>query len=125
MPELVLLGRQRPATAGRSPRGRPPVTSAVRRTERDPRYGLMRWRRLAKRVLVRDLHVCRVVAGCPKRATVADHIVPATLEMPDWQFFDPDNLRAACRDHNLARVVEALAPPSAEGPSAVITDDFT
>jgi hypothetical protein len=38
---------------------------------------------------------------------VADHIVEVHEGMPDWQFFDPTNLRASCRRHNWARGVAA------------------
>jgi 5-methylcytosine-specific restriction endonuclease McrA len=54
-------------------------------------------------VLQRDLYVCRVVEGCAEAATVADHIVPVYPGMPDSLFYSPQNLRAACRRHNIAR----------------------
>jgi 5-methylcytosine-specific restriction endonuclease McrA len=97
---------------------------AERRTDR--RYRSAAWRRLRLRVLARDMHVCRVVPGCTNRATVADHIEPVRPDTPDALFFAERNLRAACRDHNLAR---ALAPELDgrvdAGPSAVITRDYT
>lgn len=96
---------------------------AGRRT--DPRYRTAAWRRLRLRILARDHHVCRVVPGCTTRATVADHIEPVRRDTPDALFYAPHNLRAACRDHNLAR---ALAP-ELDGPPvrpvAVITADFS
>jgi len=97
---------------------------AARRT--DPRYRTAAWRRLRLRVLARDLYVCRVVTGCTTRATVADHIDPVRPDTPDALFYAERNLRAACRDHNLAR---ALAPEldarAKPGPSAVITRDYS
>jgi hypothetical protein len=70
---------------------------------RDRRYGLARWTKVRLRVLVRDAWRCRIVPGCTRPATVADHIEPVYPGMPDSLFFDPRNLRAACRDHNIAR----------------------
>lgn len=69
----------------------------------DPRYGNRRWRTVRLFVLRRDFYVCRIVDGCTERATVVDHIRPASPGMSDSLFFDPRNLRAGCRDHNLAR----------------------
>ena len=68
----------------------------LRRTE-DPRYSLYKWQRVRKAVLQRDLWQCWA-RGCSRQATIADHIVPTTLDMPDWQFFSMDNLRASCAD---------------------------
>jgi hypothetical protein len=84
----------------------------------DRRYSLMRWTKLAQYIRKRDPH-CYVV-NCPLPVKAADHIIPATLDMPDWQFFDPSNLRGSCRRHNTARgvaarlereVAEGVAPP--------------
>jgi hypothetical protein len=58
---------------------------------------------LRLRILQRDAWRCRIVAGCPTPATVADHIQPASPEMPDALFYDPRNLRAGCRQHNIDR----------------------
>ena len=69
----------------------------------DRRYNVKRWLTLRMAVLRRDLWVCQVVPGCPMTATVADHISPVYEGMPDWEFFDPTNLRAACKHHNLRR----------------------
>ena len=70
---------------------------------RDKRYGLARWRKLRLRVLARDAYRCRIVEGCPAKATVADHIEPARPDMPDSMFFNPRNLRAGCFFHNTER----------------------
>jgi hypothetical protein len=43
--------------------------------------------------------------------------------MPDALFFDPTNLRAACRDHNLARGFAAKLEPAAA--PDVVAEDFT
>jgi 5-methylcytosine-specific restriction endonuclease McrA len=93
---------------------------AVRVTDR--RYRTKRWERIRLRVLNRDGWACRVVQGCPKPATVADHVIPVYDGMPDSLFFDPANLRAACRNHNLARgLTEDLVPVS----TAVVTKDYS
>jgi 5-methylcytosine-specific restriction endonuclease McrA len=87
----------------------------------DRRYGLKRWQKLRLRILNRDNWVCRIVVGCTTRATIADHIIPVYPGMPDREFFDPNNLRAACRDHNLARAAAAKLEPAA----SVETKDYT
>lgn len=87
----------------------------------DRRYHTKRWQRVRLRVLNRDGWTCRVVAGCPMQASVADHVIPVYEGMPDAQFFGPDNLRAACRNHNLARgLTEHLQPTG-----AVVTKDYS
>lgn len=75
-------------------------------------------------VLRRDLYRCRIVEGCAERASVADHIVSVFVGMPDALFFNPKNLRAGCRSHNLARgFAERLATDA--GSDAEITGDYT
>jgi 5-methylcytosine-specific restriction endonuclease McrA len=85
----------------------------------DPRYGSPRWKRLRKAILARDLWRCWAL-NCPVSANVADHIRPTYPGMPDAEFFDPSNLRASCRIHNLARAGEVLVArevkPSPFGP---------
>ena len=71
--------------------------------ERKRRYGTYRWKQLRLQVLRRDHYVCRVVPGCVRRATVADHVNPVYPGMSDAEFHDPANLRAACGPHNLWR----------------------
>jgi hypothetical protein len=66
----------------------------------DQRYSRAWWRRVRKRVLVRDGYRCQVEPGCPIPATVADHIVPVYQGMSDAEFHDETNLRAACQMHN-------------------------
>jgi hypothetical protein len=73
---------------------------------RETRYGTRRWKRLRLEILQRDGRRCWV-PSCPEWATVADHIDPVTREMPDWLFYDPRNLRASCRRHNVVRGVVA------------------
>jgi hypothetical protein len=48
-----------------------------------------------------------VAASCDQRATVADHIVPSSLDMADFEFYALSNLRASCKRHNTARGVAA------------------
>jgi 5-methylcytosine-specific restriction endonuclease McrA len=93
----------------------------------DRRYGSNRWRKTAKAVLVRDLYVCRIVPGCPVRATVADHIIPAAPEMSDSLFFGMDNLRAGCKDHNILRGKAARLEreSAAQAPTDVERGDYS
>jgi 5-methylcytosine-specific restriction endonuclease McrA len=79
------------------------TTARSRVYTHDKRYGTARWRKLRLRVLQRDAYRCRIVPDCPHPATVADHIEPVHAGMPDALFFDPRNLRAACRGHNIDR----------------------
>lgn len=72
---------------------------------RERRYSSSRWRKLAAYIRQRD-PMCYVV-DCPQPVGAADHIIPATLDMPDSQFYDPTNLRGSCRRHNTARGVAA------------------
>ena len=76
-------------------------------SKQERRYMTRRWKALRADVLRRDLYRCQVVAGCPIRATICDHIEPVYQGMPDWEFYDPLNLRAACLHHNTARGVAA------------------
>jgi hypothetical protein len=74
-------------------------------TELDRRYSQARWTKLARYIRRRDPR-CYVI-NCPEPVKAADHIIPSSLEMPDWQFFDPMNLRGSCKRHNTARGVAA------------------
>jgi 5-methylcytosine-specific restriction endonuclease McrA len=94
-----------------------------RRTDR--RYRLQTWRRIRLQVLARDLYRCRVVEGCTERATVADHIVPASLDMPDSLFFAMSNLRAACRMHNIARGFASTLGPQGDPLPVVVPKDYS
>jgi 5-methylcytosine-specific restriction protein A len=59
------------------------------------------WRRVRAFVLERDGYICQIrLPGCTTRASDADHIVPASL---GGAWFDPSNLRAACKHCNVAR----------------------
>jgi 5-methylcytosine-specific restriction endonuclease McrA len=73
----------------------------------DKRYGTPRWKRTRLLVLARDLWRCQIAPGCPVTATVADHINPVYEGMPDFEFYGPANLRAACKQHNVRRGVAA------------------
>lgn len=98
-------GAPRGRARGRGSRARAarPRQSAHTKKSTDYRYGTHRWKRTRLAVIRRDLGICRIVAGCPTPANVADHITPVYPGMPDSLFFDMRNLRAACRQHNLAR----------------------
>lgn len=91
----------------------------------DRRYSTARWQRVRLRVLDRDRHRCRIVEGCQERATVADHIDPATPDMPDARFFDPANLRAGCQSHNKARGFAAKPRVVEPRDTAVVTGDYS
>jgi 5-methylcytosine-specific restriction endonuclease McrA len=92
----------------------------------DRRYGSRRWLRVRMQVLRRDRFLCRIVEGCMERATVADHIIPASAGTPDALFFSAANLRAGCRDHNLARGFASRPRVVAPEPgTAVVTKDYT
>lgn len=65
----------------------------------DRRYSTSAWQRLRKAVLARDGYVCQIRgARCTHVATTCDHIQPVS-ERPDL-FWEPANLRAACRRCN-------------------------
>lgn len=74
----------------------------VRDRRSDPRYSTARWQRTRRAILARDLWRC-YWTDCPRTASCVDHIVPVYAGMPDSEFFDPLNLRASCRNHNLVR----------------------
>jgi 5-methylcytosine-specific restriction endonuclease McrA len=64
----------------------------------DARYQTMAWRRTRQAVIDRDLGLCQMRRPkCTHFATEADHIV-AVVDGGD--FYDPANLRAACRTCN-------------------------
>ena len=83
----------------------------------DKRYNSRRWReRTRPRVLRRDMWRCQVVEGCTELGNHVDHINPVYPGMSDAEFFDVNNLRAACRLHNLARfysdqLIPGVTPP--------------
>lgn len=64
-----------------------------------PQY---RWPKgLREKILKRDGHRCKIEFSglCTVKATAVDHIVPV---VKGGAWFDPDNLRAACRTCNTA-----------------------
>jgi hypothetical protein len=58
-------------------------------------------------------------------ANVADHIIPVHPGMPDALFFGLSNLRAACRDHNLARGFAERLDSAPVAGTAVVTKDYS
>jgi len=68
-----------------------------------------RWPKgLRQQILNRDNNTCRInLPGCTHTAQVIDHIIPA-LKGGAW--FDPNNLRAACKHCNQAR--RTTTPPT-------------
>ena len=83
----------------------------------DKRYNSRRWReRTRPRVLRRDMWRCQIVEGCRELGDHVDHINPVYPGMPDHEFYDVDNLRAACRLYNLSRfyadqLIPGVTPP--------------
>lgn len=64
----------------------------------DPRYGTPAWKRLRRLILERDRARCQIRGPkCSTTAVEADHIV-AVADGGD--FWNPTNLRAACRPCN-------------------------
>ena len=64
----------------------------------DPRYWSQAWRRLSKLVLARDGYACQIKGPrCSQLATQVDHIEAVAA---GGSFWDPSNLRAACRRCN-------------------------
>jgi 5-methylcytosine-specific restriction enzyme A len=73
-------------------------------TTRDPRYWTPEWKALRRWVLRRDREMCQIRGPkCTHHATEADHIVSVA---DGGDFFDPANLRAACRPCNAGRGAE-------------------
>ena len=84
--------------------------------QRDRRYGSMRWRRLAKSVVVAPGYFQCWRPECFRPATVADHIVAVYPGMPDAEFFSRDNLRPSCDPCNRARGLLAGASEAEQRP---------
>lgn len=64
-------------------------------------YDSVAWRRVRRLVLVRDGGVCQIRGRpCTLVATEVDHVV-SPVDGGDW--FDPGNLRAACKPCNAER----------------------
>ena len=82
----------------------------------DKRYGSKAWKRLRRQILARDHWSCWKVE-CTRAADTCDHI-ERVEDRPDL-FWEPSNLRASCRYHNLfrhhpARVVAGKPSPDPE-----------
>ena len=124
------VARRARAGRGYPHREAPPVQDPRSRISlpagpKDDRIKSYRWQKVAKAVLVRDRYICRIVVDCPTRATVADHIIPRYPGMPDSLFFGMGNLRAGCREHNLARGHVAKLERVVSGPTNVITTNYS
>jgi 5-methylcytosine-specific restriction endonuclease McrA len=66
---------------------------------RDRRYSTAAWQKLRRQVLAYAGGVCQVQGPrCTGASTTVDHIVPV-LQWPEG-FWEPENLRAACRRCN-------------------------
>ena len=64
----------------------------------DPRLNKRDYRRLRVLVLERDRHECQIKGPtCTRYATVVDHII---ARADGGDFWNPNNLRAACRACN-------------------------
>lgn len=73
--------------------------TATRRPRRRPWY---RWPKgLRQAILERDNHLCQIrLPGCTMTADTVDHIRPVSQ---GGAWFEPTNLRAACRWCNTSR----------------------
>jgi 5-methylcytosine-specific restriction protein A len=70
-------------------------------TAPDPRLKTLAYKRLRQWVIVRDGGVCQIRGPrCTVAATDVDHVVPRT---DGGEPYDPDNMRAACRQCNNGR----------------------
>ncbi|NNF68447.1 MAG: HNH endonuclease [Acidimicrobiia bacterium] len=68
-------------------------------------YNSATWRKVRLVILERDGYICQIgLDGCTERATDVDHIIPIEA---DGEWFDENNLRAACKHCNSARVFRA------------------
>jgi 5-methylcytosine-specific restriction endonuclease McrA len=77
----------------------------------DPRYQSPAWRRLSRAIIERDGAVCQIRdRGCTQWATSADHIEAV---VNGGAFWDPANLRAACRHCNSANGARVAAARAA------------
>lgn len=60
------------------------------------------WPRIRKQILQRDNYLCQIRGPrCTSTATHVDHIIPVTQGGPWWE---PDNLRASCKNCNNDRI---------------------
>ena len=60
------------------------------------------WATVRKQILARDAHTCQIRGPrCTTQANTVDHIIPVNSGGAWW---DPDNLRATCRNCNLDRI---------------------
>ena len=65
-------------------------------------YSTHTWRKIRLQVLERDQYQCQIRSKrCTQLATQVDHIVPWTK---GGAKFDPNNLRASCKNCNLGRI---------------------
>jgi 5-methylcytosine-specific restriction endonuclease McrA len=70
-------------------------------TAADARYQTRQWKALAYAIRDRDRGLCQIRAkGCTTWATAVDHV---TSPVEGGDFWDPANLRAACRPCNSSR----------------------
>jgi 5-methylcytosine-specific restriction endonuclease McrA len=72
---------------------------------KDRRYSNPQYRRARLYVLQRDNHECQIRSPlCTQIATEADHIIPRHKLPPgSTLFYDPHNMRAACKPCNSGR----------------------
>ena len=83
----------------------------------DKRYNSRRWReRTRPRVCVGTCGAARSWRGVRSWGTTSTHINPVYPGMPDHEYYGVDNLRAACRLHNLSRfyadqLIPGVTPP--------------
>ena len=80
-------------------------------------YSTHTWRKIRLQVLARDEYQCQIRSKrCTQLATQVDHIVPWTK---GGAKFDPNNLRASCKNCNLGRIDRTRGDAWQTGPTHI------
>ncbi len=80
-------------------------------------YSSHTWRKIRLQVLERDGYTCQIHSNrCTRTATQVDHIVPVTK---GGAKYDPNNLRASCKNCNLGRIDRTRGDAWQTGPTHI------